>query len=53
MKQSYPPVTTTIKQIAKRLIEMANQDQSVREKYLSKDGKKYLDQLLKIDESNR
>jgi len=53
MKQSYPPVTTTIKQIAKRLIEMVNQDQLVREKYLSKDGKKYLDQMLKVDESNR
>lgn len=53
MKQSYPPVTTTIIQIAKRLIEMANQDQLVREKYLSKKGKKYLAQMLKVDETNR
>lgn len=53
MKKSYPPVTTPTKQIAKRLIEMANQDQLIREKYLSKNGKKHLELLLKIDESNR
>jgi len=53
MKQSYPPVTTATKKIAKRLIEMAKQDQLVRDKYLSKSGKKYLDQMSKVDEMNR
>lgn len=53
MKQSYPPVTTITQKIAKRLVEMANEDQRIRDKYLSKNGKKYLDQMLKVDETNR
>jgi len=53
MKQSYPPVTTITQKIAKRLVEMANEDQRIRDKYLSKSGKKHLDEMLKIDEANR
>ncbi len=43
----------TVTEVTTRLIEMANQDQLIREKYLSTNGKRYLDQMLKIDESNR
>jgi len=53
MKQSYSPVTTIIKRRAKRLVEMADQDQRIREKFLSENGGKYQDEMLKIDEANR
>jgi hypothetical protein len=52
MKQISPTIKSTTKKIACRLIEMANQDQLIREIYLS-NGKKELDEMLKIDENNR